>query len=163
MPSLPERRQSRTTDDFEFEKLLEQRELLDATELVAQMGHCQWDYQNNRLISCSQGYARIFNMSIEEVIEYQSNWEQTISQIHPDDRDHYLATYYSQQQNGSYAVEYRFIRNDGGLRWLRETGTLKYDQNNEVVDAFGIIQDITEKKNFEQKYRFCTDFWIFVQ
>ena len=50
----------------EIERLLDQRELLDATELIANMGHCQWGYRNNRLLTCSQGYARIFNMSIEE-------------------------------------------------------------------------------------------------
>jgi hypothetical protein len=122
MPSLPERRKNRATDAGEFEKLLEQRELLDATELVAQMGHCQWDYQNNRLISCSQGYARIFNMSIEEIIAFQSSWEQSMSQIHPEDRDHFLSAYYSQQQSGSYAVEYRMIRNDDAIRWLRKPG-----------------------------------------
>ena len=131
-------------NNVEFEKLLEQSELLDATELIAQIGHCRWDYRNNRLISCSQGYARIFNMSVEEVIALQSSWEQSLSQIHSEDRDQYLATYYAQQEAGNYTVEYRIIRNDGELRWLREVGILKYDGDNEVTDAFGIIQDITD-------------------
>jgi len=131
-------------NSIEFEKLLGQRELLDATELIAQIGHCLWDYKNNRLISCSQGYARIFNMSVEEIIALQSSWEQSLSQIHPEDRDKYLAAYYAQQETGNYTVEYRFTRNDGEVRWLREAGILKLDENNEVTDAFGIIQDITE-------------------
>ncbi len=145
MSSIPESFIRHAIGETEFEKLLEQRELLDATELVAQMGHCQWDYQNNRLISCSQGYARIFNTSVEEIIKLQSNWESSLSQIYPDDRDHYLAAYTSQQISGNYKVEYRIMRNDGEIRWLRETGTLKYDDSNQVVDAFGILQDITEQ------------------
>jgi PAS domain S-box-containing protein len=157
MSSIPESLIKHAIDEAEFEKLLEQRELLDATELVAQMGHCQWDYQNNRLISCSQGYARIFNSSVEEIVKLQSTWESSLSQIHPDDRDHYLAAYTSQQSSGHYNVEYRIIRNDGEIRWLRESGTLKYDNNNEVVDAFGILQDITEKKNFEQALQKAKD------
>jgi len=32
-------------NSIEFEKLLGQRELLDATELIAQIGHCLWDYK----------------------------------------------------------------------------------------------------------------------
>lgn len=151
MSSIPESFIKHAIDEAEFEKLLEQRELLDATELVAHMGHRQWDYQNNRLISCSQGYARIFNTSIEEIIKLQSNWESSLSQIHPDDRDHYLAAYTSQQSNGNYRVEYRINRNDGEIRWLRETGTLKYDANNEVVDAFGILQDITEQLSHQHE------------
>jgi len=131
-------------NNVEFEKLLEQSELLDATELIAQLGHCRWDYRNNRLISCSQGYARIFNMSVTEIIALQSSWEQSLSQIHPEDRDKYLAAYYAQPETGNYAVEYRFTRNDGEIRWLREVGLLKFDEDNKVIDAFGIIQDISE-------------------
>ena len=146
-----------TIDNVEFEKLLQQRELLDATELIAKIGHCRWDYENNRLLSCSQGYARIFNMSIEEIIALQSNWEQSLSQILPQDRDKYLDTYYAQQESGNYTIEYRITRNDGEIRSLREVGLLKLDENNNVIDAFGIIQDITEKKNYEQSLKDAKD------
>ncbi len=134
-----------STDSDEIERLLDERELLDATELIAQIGHCQWDYNHNRLISCSRGYARIFNMSVEEVIAAQSNWEISLAQIHPEDRDLYLEAYYAQQESGNYTVDYRMLRNDGALRWLRETGLLKFDPDGAVVDAFGIVQDITEQ------------------
>ncbi len=138
-------------NNVEFEKLLEQRELLDATELLAQIGHCRWDYENNRLLSCSQGYARIFNTSVEEIIELQSNWGQSMSQIVPEDRDKYLAAYYEQQETGNYTIEYRFTRNDGEIRSLREVGLLKFNENNDVIDAFGIIQDITDTVAYQQE------------
>ncbi len=157
MSANPEKILSRGIDEEEVERLLEQRELLDATELIAQIGHCQWDYRNNRLLSCSQGYARIFNMSADEIIELQSNWEQSLAQIHPDDRDSYLEAYYAQQEAGNYTVEYRIMRNDGETRWLREVGMLKYDDNRNVIDAFGIIQDITEKRNYEQNLQSAKD------
>ncbi len=145
MSAIPENIRAGYIDEAVFKQLLDQRELLDATELIAQIGHCQWDYRNNRLLSCSQGYARIFNMSVEEIIALQSNWEQSLAQMHPDDRDDYLEAYYALQEAGNYTVEYRFIRNDGETRWLREVGLLKYDDNHNVIDAFGIIQDITER------------------
>jgi len=135
--------------DAEFEKLLEHRELLDATELIANVGHCQWDFKNNRLISCSQGYARIFNMTIEEIIVWQSSWEQSLAQIHAEDRARYLAAYHSLQETGNYTVEYRLLRNDGEIRWLREAGLLKLGKNREVIDAFGIIQDISEQVAYQ--------------
>ena len=135
--------QSRIREE-EIEQLLEQRELIDATELIAKIGHCQWDYRNNRLLSCSQGYARIYNMSVDEIIALQNDWERSLAQIHPHDRDSYLQAYYSQRDTGNYTVEYRFIRNDGEIRWLREVGILKYDGNCNVTDAFAIIQDISE-------------------
>jgi PAS domain S-box-containing protein len=140
-----------TINNVEFETLLEQHELLDATELLAQIGHCRWDYENNRLISCSQGYARIFNMSVEEIIAFQSSWGKSMSQIVAEDRDKYLAAYYAQQETGNYTIEYRITRNDGEIRSLREVGLLKFDDNNNVIDAFGIIQDITDTVAYQQE------------
>ncbi len=136
--------------EVELDALLTQRELLDATELIAHIGHCQWDYYNNKLLSCSLGYARIFNMSVDEIIELQSDWNKSLAMIHPDDRDRYLAAYHAQQQTGSYRVEYRFIRNDGRVRWLREVGLLKFDEAGVAQDAFGILQDITEQVEHAQ-------------
>ena len=150
MPSTAHKSLDPDIDHAEIETLLKQRELLDATEEIAQMGHCQWDFNDNRLISCSQGYARIFNMSIAEITELQSDWEQSLAQIHPDDRVHFLKAYHSQQQTGNYTVEYRFMRNDGQIRGLREAGMLQFDESGNFREAFGIIQDITEKKNYEQ-------------
>lgn len=134
----------------QVQQLLDQRDLLDATELIANMGHCQWDYRNNRLISCSLGYARIFNMSIDEIIDLQSDWEKSLAQIHPDDRDSYLDAYYAQNEAGNYSIEYRFLRNDGEVRWLREVGLLKRDSNNNVTDAFAILQDVTERREHQR-------------
>ncbi len=150
MSASPESILTRGVREDEIELLLEQRELLDATELIANIGHCQWDYRNNRLLSCSLGYARIFNMSVEEIIALQSNWDKSLGQIHPDDRETYLDAYYAQNDTGNYSVEYRMRRNDGEIRWLREVGLLKRDDDNNVTDAFAIIQDITERRERER-------------
>ncbi len=146
MSANPDKISTRVLDEAAIERLLLQHELLDATELIAHMGHCHWDYNDNHLISCSEGYARIFNMSIEEIIEFQSDWERNLAQIHPDDVKSYLAAYEGQQESGHYTVEYRILRNDGQLRWLREVGLLQFDDNHRVVEAFGILQDITEQQ-----------------
>jgi PAS domain S-box-containing protein len=150
MPPNPYQLVVPSSAQIDFEHLVEQRDLLDATELIAQTGHCRWDYRNNRLTSCSLGYARIFNLSVEEVIELQSDWGKSLALIHPEDREKYLEAYYSQQETGNYTVEYRILRNDGETRWLREAGLLKHGDNNEVVDTFAILQDITESKAYQQ-------------
>lgn len=136
--------------ESELDALLTQRELLDATELIAHIGHCRWDYYNNQLLSCSLGYARIFNMSVAEILELQSNWNNSLAMIHPDDRERYVDAYQAQQQSGSYRIEYRFVRNDGQVRWLREVGILKFDDAGVAQDAFGILQDITEQVEHAQ-------------
>ena len=67
----------------ELEGLRRRNKLLDVAEQLANIGHCEWDYDNNCLLSCSEGYARIFDLSIAEVLESQSSWEKLVQQIHP--------------------------------------------------------------------------------
>ena len=136
--------------ESELKKLRHRQTLLDATEQIADIGHCEWDYEHDRLISCSEGYARIFNMSLAQVMESQSSWQKVLDQIHPDDRELYSDSYRSQRQAGSHEIEYRIIRNDGQLRHIREAGILHVDENGKVGEAFGLLQDITERKVYEQ-------------
>ena len=51
-----------------------------------------------------------------------------------------------------FAKEYRIIRqNDGETRWVSGLGEVKFDDANNVVSLFGIIQDITERKKFDDE------------
>jgi diguanylate cyclase (GGDEF)-like protein/PAS domain S-box-containing protein len=150
VPTSRKKATSREELESELEKLRHRQALLDATEQVADIGHCEWDYEHDRLISCSPGYARIFNMSLAEVLDSQSSWEKVLDQIHPEDRELFTNSYRSQQQTGSHEIEYRIIRNDGQLRHVREAGILHLDEKGKAGEAFGLIQDITERKVYEQ-------------
>jgi len=150
VPKSRKKATSRAELESELKKLRHRQALLDATEQIADIGHCEWDYERDRLISCSPGYARIFNMSLAEVLDSQSSWEKVLDQIHPEDRELFTNSYKSQQQTGSHEIEYRFIRNDGQLRHVREAGILHLDERGKAGEAFGLIQDITERKVYEQ-------------
>jgi diguanylate cyclase (GGDEF)-like protein/PAS domain S-box-containing protein len=150
VPTSRKKATSREELESELEKLRHRQALLDATEQVADIGHCEWDYEHDRLISCSPGYARIFNMSLAEVLDSQSSWEKVLDQIHHEDRELFTNSYKSQLQNGFHEIEYRIIRNDGQLRHVREAGILHLDENGKAGEAFGLIQDITERKVYEQ-------------
>ena len=134
----------------ELDALRHRESLLDATEQVASIGHCEWDYENDRILSCSDGYARIFNMSIEDVLERHSDWKNVIEQIHPDDRERYLRSYRSQRKSGSHEIEYRIIRNDGEIRHLCESGVVVFNKDGSVKEAFGLIQDVTQRRSHER-------------
>jgi diguanylate cyclase (GGDEF)-like protein/PAS domain S-box-containing protein len=151
VPTSRKQATSRAELESELEKLRHRQALLDATEQIADIGHCEWDYEHDRLISCSEGYARIFNMSLAEVLESQSSWEKVLNQIHPQDREAFTNSYRSQLQTGSHEIEYRIIRNDGQLRHVREAGILHLDENGKAGEAFGLIQDITERRIYERK------------
>ncbi len=144
-----ERSESAELED-ELERLRHRELLLDATEQVAHIGHCEWDYENGYIKSCSDGYARIFNESVAQVLESQSSWDRVLDLIHPEDQQHYTRSYESQLQTGSHEVEYRIIRNDGEVRHIYETGTVEIDAEGKVSSAFGLLQDITERKIYQQ-------------
>ena len=133
----------------ELDKLRHRETLLDTTEQIAQIGHCEWDYQNDCIRFCSDGYARLFGLSVGEILEVQSSWEKALEQIHPDDRERYRQSYNSQERLGSHEIEYRLLRSDGEIRYIYETGTVEFDANGRAIGAFGLLQDITERKQHE--------------
>ena len=74
--------------------------------------------------------------------------------IHSDD----LPKVYDAVQNALHgrrdaALDVRLIRPDGTMRYLHEQFEVTYDENNEAVEIFGTIQDITERKEIEEELR----------
>ena len=134
----------------ELEKLRRREKLLDASEQLASIGHCEWDFENDCLLSCSPGYARIYGQSIDELMLSQSNWDRVLQQLHPDDRESYTRSYQSQRQNGFHEVEYRVVRPDGTLRHVHETGMVEFDSEGRATAAFGLLQDVTDRKIYQQ-------------
>ena len=59
----------RDTLEAELVKFRQHKALLDKTELIAHIGHFEWSYDLECLLSCSEEYARIHDMSIDEVLE----------------------------------------------------------------------------------------------
>jgi diguanylate cyclase (GGDEF)-like protein/PAS domain S-box-containing protein len=134
----------------ELASLRHRDSLLDIAEQLAQIGHCEWDFDNDCLLSCSEGYARIYGLSMDQVLAAQTNWDDVLRQLHEEDREHYTRSYQSQRQTGSHDVEYRIVRADGAIRHIHETGTVEFDADGNAVGAFGLIQDITDRKIYQQ-------------
>jgi PAS domain S-box-containing protein len=131
--------------EAEVERLWLREAFFDASQKLAHLGYCEWDYDNGRIISCTPAYAEIFGMSIEEVIESQSSWQKVLLQIHPEDRDHYTQSYREHMGKGSHEVEYRIFRKDGAIRHLKEVAILRHDKDRVHKEAIGLVQDVTEQ------------------
>ncbi len=119
---------------------------IDASHRLANLGYCEWDYANGRIISCTPYYAEIFGMSVEEVIESQSTWEKVLQQLHPDDRERYARSHEQHLGAGTHEIEYRIFRKDGAIRHIREVGIVFFDANGEPDESMGLLQDVTEQK-----------------
>ena len=143
---------SLTRDQLEVElgKLRGREILFDATEQAARIGHYEWDYQGDRLESCSEEYANLFDMSVEEAMESQVSGEKTLQYIHPDDQDRYRLAMAELRDTRSLSVEYRILRADGSIRHVREFGTVVLDDAGIARGCFGLLQDISTQEKHER-------------
>ncbi|MHB1206411.1 MAG: PAS domain-containing sensor histidine kinase [Rhodospirillaceae bacterium] len=74
--------------------------------------------------------------------------------VHPDDRHLYDQVCQDQIDGKAIrGVEYRIIRKDGAVRWLRKDGRVLFDADGEPYASFGTCQDITEAKQHEQELK----------
>ena len=82
---------SREELEAEIERLRQREKLSIATEEIAQIGHYEWNFELDRLESCSEEYARILDTTVDETLKHQATMNEFVPLIHPDDREHYPA------------------------------------------------------------------------
>ncbi len=70
--------------------------------------------------------------------------------LHLEDRDRVVAGLPTQRL-GNYDVEYRIVRPDGAIRWVRDRAFPIHDEQGTVYRIAGISEDITERKLIEKQ------------
>jgi len=148
---------SLTREELEAElaRLRRRETLFDATERAAKIGYYEWDYETDRLVSCSTEYAAMFGMTVEAVMVSQDSWQKTLQYIHPDDHERYRQAAKELRDNRSLSIDYRILQDDGSLRHVREFGIVVVDDNDIARGSFGLLQDISEqvKHDRDLEYR----------
>lgn len=76
------------------------------------------------------------------------------SLVHPEDRETFDRIY-SDQLDGKplRAAEFRIVRSDGAVRWLRLDARVLFDAEGEPYASFGTCQDVTEGRQREQELK----------
>jgi PAS domain S-box-containing protein len=76
------------------------------------------------------------------------------TRVHPDDaarvRD---AIETAVATHAEYSLEFRIVRPDGHVRWLRDRGRISLDEHGAPVSASGAVLDITEQRRLEDHDR----------
>ena len=124
--------------------------LHDATERVARIGHYEWSRERDQLISCSEEYANLFNMSVEETLASHSTLEKTLQLIHPQDREHYMRATHAMGKSNTLEVEFRVVLEDGSIRHIREYAVSIFDADGVDTGSFGFMQDISRQVRYER-------------
>jgi hypothetical protein len=72
--------------------------------------------------------------------------------IHPDDRDHVLNAFYTAiAANTKFRSEHRVVAPGGEIRWIFSKGRPEVDANQRTTRIIGVVMDITERKDAEEK------------
>jgi PAS domain S-box-containing protein len=102
------------------------------------------DPQKKRITYVSPAFNEIYGHSEKVLYENPHSW---IKYVHPDDKESLREAVKDQAITGSMNEEYRIIRPDGEIRWLRARAFPLRDENNKIYRITGVAEDITESKN----------------
>jgi PAS domain S-box-containing protein len=98
---------------------------------------------------------RIFGLPPAET---QAPLETRLESIHPADRSRVKAAIDDAiVRRAEFALEFRILRPDGTVRWLRDRGRIIVDEQGSAVGATGAVMDITEQRNLEEHERMLAD------
>jgi PAS domain S-box-containing protein len=105
------------------------------------------DIEKNQIVYVSPGYELIWGRSVASLYDNAHDW---IDAIHVDDRERIRRAALTKQAGGEYDEEYRIVRPDGDIHWIRDRAFPVRDADGNVYRIAGIAEDITERKRLEK-------------
>jgi signal transduction histidine kinase/CheY-like chemotaxis protein len=132
------------------EELQQSNVLFQQAEAMGNMGHFCWDFVGEKLISCSEQFARIYGLTVSEAIDYFISTEAELDVVHPDDKHYFRQNQYdSKGLHNSLDLEYRINTASFETRYVYIRSELVLDNDGVPLRSFGTVQDITAKKKKE--------------
>ena len=128
-----------------------ERRIRQVTEHISEMVWLS-DQENGKLLYVSPAYEQIWGRSCQSLYE---NWQSWLEAIHPDDLERVRAAAGNAEQ--VFDQEYRIIRPDGVVRWVRARSYPVHDEPDGRSRRAGVASDITERKQAEDTLRHSTE------
>lgn len=128
------------------DRLCLERQRLTVALLAGQMGVYEWDLLANHLWWSHEIYL-VFGVNPETFMPTQESFNDL---VHPEDRQAlWQKAETSISQHRVFVHEFRILRPDGQLRWIRNCAQAEYDSQGGAVRQVGVAIDITERKQLE--------------
>jgi two-component system cell cycle sensor histidine kinase/response regulator CckA len=122
------------------------RELADTVQEVFWIT----DPVKHRILYISPAYAKIWGRSCQSLYDNPHSW---MDAIYPEDRERVRYAAETQQTGGTYDEEYRIIRPDEQIRWIRDTAFPVRDAAGRVERVVGVARDITDRRQMAEQLR----------
>lgn len=103
------------------------------------------DLASRSQVYVSPAYERIWGRPIPELYDNADAW---LERLHPEDRPRIEATP-AEDILDDYNQEYRIIRPDGEVRWIRDRAFAIKNEQGQVYRVAGIAEDISDRKQAE--------------
>ncbi len=102
---------------------------------------------NTGMVYVSPAYEKIWGRTCASLYASPQDW---LEGVHPEDQERIERTSRNALIKGDYDEEFRIIRPDGGIRWIRARGFPVQDEHGHVYRVAGIAEDITSRKQEEK-------------
>lgn len=112
------------------------------------------DVAGERVLYVSPAYEEIWGRSSESLYANPQSWTEA---VHPDDRTSAYEKYGQIVSASKAEFEFRMVRPDGSIRWIKVKGFPVRDDADKVVRIAGIATDVTERKTADQKFNIAQD------
>ena len=130
-------------------RLIKSEKDLGEAQKIAQLGYYVFDIKNDDWTS-SKELNSIFGISKD----YQKNFSSWLKIVHPEFKD-LMVNYFTNEvltKKKKFDKEYKIINHKTGQeKWVHGLGKLIFDENQNPIEMFGTIQDITDRKCFQVK------------
>jgi signal transduction histidine kinase len=120
--------------------------VLEATKT----GNWDWNIANNQVDICHRGRA------ILGLTDFDNSYQGFLQSIHSSERESIdLAAVKAVKTAKDLNLEYRIVKPDDEICWIRTKGKLSYDISGRVIHLSGVITDISDEKQSIQKIKHC--------
>ncbi len=129
------------------EELLKNQKLLLESQRIAKIGSWELDLATQEFLWSKEAY-QIYDYNKEALVSFELFKEK----VHPDDL-HFIENHYNKTlEEGVFRdLIVRIIAGNGVVKWIIIAGEIIYDEKDVPVKFIGILQDISEQKENEEK------------
>ena len=135
---------------FKEELQVKSEARLAEAQAVAKVGSWETDLLNYSVTWSAETF-RIFEI---DPLQFKSSHPGFLEFVHPNDRAKVDEAFTNSIASAcDNSIEHRIMLKDGNIKWVEEHWRIIRDDQNNPIRALGTCQDITERKNAEEKIK----------